>query len=197
MNTQPSPARQWQSCLYVHGSESWINHQPGPANKPSGQRRFLLARPSPPASKPSERTLGAAGNEASRFGSGCKHEPQQLPPLQGQPACAWVLHVSPPLPRKAPSLIGLSSTSGGFPAKLVGQDVHKQLLRFQIPSAFPPCWISLSYSCCSCGGPMLNCLHLCPSKGHRTLLHCRARFTVCFSGSAAAHHQPPLVCQIP
>lgn len=138
MSTQPSPARRWQNHLYVHGSESRINHQPGPANKPSGQHGFLLARLSPPASKPSERTLGAAGDEASQFGSDCKHEPRQPPPLQGQPACAWVLHVSPPLPRKAPSLIGLSSTSGGFPAKHVGQDAHKQLLRFQIPPCTSP-----------------------------------------------------------
>lgn len=181
----------------MHGSESRINHQPGPANKPSGQRSFLLAHQSPPASKPSERTLGAAGDEASRFRSGCKHKAWQPPPLQGQPACAWVLHVSPPLPRKAPSLIGLSSPSGGFPAKHVGQDVHKQLLRFQIPFAFPSHWISLSYSFCSYGGPTLNCLHLRPTKGHRTLLHCRVCCTVCFSGSAAAHRQPPLVCQIP
>lgn len=159
MKTRPSPARRWQSCLYVHGRESRIYHQPGSANKPSGQRHFLLACLCPPASKPSERTLGAAGDAASRFGSGCNHEPRQPLSPQGQPACAWVLHVSPHLPRKAPSLIGLSSTSGGFPAKHVGQDVHKQLLRFQIPSAFPPCWISLSYSCCSYGGPTLNCLH--------------------------------------
>lgn len=188
---QPSPTRRWQSRLYVHGSEPRINHQPGPANKPSGQCGFLLACLSPPASKPSERTLGAAGDEASRFGSGCNHEPWQPLPPQGQPACAWVLHISPPLPRKAPSHIGLSSTSGGFPAKHVGQDVHKQLLRFQIPSVFFPCWILLSYSCCSYRGPTLNCLHLCPSKGHHTLLRCRACFTVCFSGSTAALRQPP------
>lgn len=166
---QPSPARRRQSRLYVHGSESRINHQQGPANKPSGQRGFLLARLSPPASKPSERTLGAVGGEASWFGSGCKHESRQPPPLQGQPACAWVLHVLPPPPRKAPSLIGLSSTSGGFPAKHVGQDVHKQLLRFQIPYAFPPCWILLNYSCCSYGGPTLHCLMSLQRSPHASL----------------------------
>lgn len=138
--------------MCVHGSESWINHQLGSANQPSGQRGFLLAHLSPPARKPSERTLGAVGDEASQFGSGCKHKPQQPPPLQGQPAYAWVLHISPHLSRKAPSLMDLSSTSEGVPAKHVGQHVHKQLLRFQIPSAFPPRWILLSYSCCSYGG---------------------------------------------
>lgn len=51
---------------------------------------------------------------------------------------------SRPVKRKAPSL---SSTSGGVPEKHVEQ--HKQLLRIQIPSAFPPHWILLSYSCCS------------------------------------------------
>lgn len=132
---QPSPARRWQSCLYVHSSESQINHQQGSANKPSGQRGFLLARLSPPASMPSERTLGAVGDEASWFGSDCKHKPWQLPSLQGQPAWAQVLHISSPLPRKLLSLISLSGTSGGFPAKYVGQDVRKQLLR--IPLHFP------------------------------------------------------------
>lgn len=101
MNTQPSPARRWQSHLYVHGSESQINHQPGPANKPSGQRGFLLARLSPPASKPSERTLGAAGDEASRFGSGCNHEPwQPLPSARSVCLCLGPARLTP-APKKS------------------------------------------------------------------------------------------------
>lgn len=78
----------------MHGSESWINHQLGSANQPSGQRGFLLAHLSPPARKPSERTLGAMGDEASQFGSDCK----QPPPLQGQAAlCLAPAHLTPSL----------------------------------------------------------------------------------------------------
>lgn len=87
MNVQPFPPSRWWRYLYVHGSASQINHQPGPANKPSGQRGFLLACLCPPASKPSERPLGAAGDEALHFRSGCSHEPRQPLPPQGQPAC--------------------------------------------------------------------------------------------------------------
>lgn len=96
MNVQPSPASQWWRHLYVHGRASQINHQPGPANKPSGQRGFLLACPSPPASKPSERPLGAAGDEALHFRSGCSHEhgSRSLPKVS-LPVCLGPARLSP------------------------------------------------------------------------------------------------------
>lgn len=187
MRTWNHPSQTMAEPSCVHGSESWINHQLGSANQPSGQRGFLLAHLSPPARKPSERTLGAVGDEAPQFGSDCKHKPQQLPPLQGQPACAWVLHISP------------SQKESTFPQQHIWRCSRKT------------CWAAQAITENSdsfCISPSLDivelqllllwrshvhCLHLCPSKGRCTPFAAQRAL----AGSTAAQWQPPLVCQIP